>query len=239
MKIIKYYIKGLNFIIKMPYSFTRYFFIGIKYIILALPIYIINKILPHKKVTKKKIISLSILVISLSTYLISIFLITRWYVQKERNKKFIDSITEQTILINTNENNSQEENPPNEYIDNNNSLNINNNPNNQPTTYTPKFINVNLNYYTQKNKDTVGWIKIDGTKINYPQVQTTDNKYYLNHDFYNKKTNVGWVYADYRNNMNTLDNNTIIYAHNLINQYMFGSLPTFLNKNWTNNQSQQ
>ena len=114
MKIIKYYIKGLNFIIKMPYSFTRYFFIGIKYIILALPIYIINKILPHKKVTKKKIISLSILVISLSTYLISIFLITRWYVQKERNKKFIDSITEQTILINTNENNSQEENPPNE-----------------------------------------------------------------------------------------------------------------------------
>ena len=33
----------------------------------------------------------------------------------------------------------------------------------------------------KKNSDTVGWIKVDGTKVNYPVVQAEDNDYYLSH----------------------------------------------------------
>ena len=58
----------------------------------------------------------------------------------------------------------------------------------------------------KKNPDTVGWIKVDNTNINYPYVQTTDNSFYLNHSFDKSYNEAGWVFLDYRNN-NNLDNN--------------------------------
>ena len=56
---------------------------------------------------------------------------------------------------------------------------------------------------------------------------------------YKRKTNIGWIFADYRDNMENLNNNTIIYGHNLINRTMFGSLPYMLNKNWFNSKNNQ
>lgn len=50
----------------------------------------------------------------------------------------------------------------------------------------------------QKNSDTVGWIKVDGTKVNYPVVQSSDNSYYLNHAFNGSSNIGGWIFADYR-----------------------------------------
>ena len=94
------------------------------------------------------------------------------------------------------------------------------------------YINVNLNYYIQKNPETVAWIQVNGTNINYPVVQHSDNEYYLEHDFYQRKTNIGWIFGDYRDNFETFNNNTIIYGHNLINGTMFGSIPNLLNTNW-------
>ena len=229
--------KEIKKIFKIPLDFLKYFYIGIKYLLLALPIFIKRKLFDKNK-SPKQIISLSILILSTTTYFISVFIITRWYIQYERNKNFIDSLTKQEVFIIKEENNTQ-------YIDDNNitkppANNITNNTTsqNQNNNYTPTFTNVNLNYYINKNKDTVGWIKIDGTKVNYPIVQHNDNKYYLEHEFYNHKTNVGWIYVDYRNNFETLDNNTNIYGHNLIDKSMFGQLPNFLNHNWTKNNKQ-
>lgn len=241
MKLIKYFKLGTIFILKSPIVFVKYFLLGIQALIITLPLTIINQIINifKKEQSPKKIFSLSIILLSLTTYLVSIFIITKWYVQTERNKKFINSLTEQIPLI------TEEEITTNEYNDTNNqfiSTNINQDnketPNEDTTTYTPTYTNVNLNYYTKQNKETIGWIKIDNTKINYPILQHSDNTYYLNHDFYNKKTSIGWIYADYRNNFENFNNNTIIYGHNLIDQYMFGILPTFLDKNWLNNPSQ-
>ena len=240
MKLITYYKKGIIYIIKSPYIFIKYFLIGIKTLIIALPLSLINKILNTIKKDKspKRIISLSILLLSLTTYLISIFIITRWYVQTERNKKFANSLTEESVLIKIDNNTTNEYNDIiNPEISTTPTDNSQSN-NNTPQTYTPTFLNVNLNHYINQNKETVGWIKIDGTKINYPILQHSDNNYYLEHDFYTKKTSTGWIYADYRNNFETLNNNTIIYGHNLIDHYMFGSLPTFLNKSWINNKQQ-
>jgi len=41
---------------------------------------------------------------------------------------------------------------------------------------------------------------------------------------------------DYRNNINNLNDNTIIYGHNMSNKTMFGSLKDVLNDNWINNE---
>ena len=50
------------------------------------------------------------------------------------------------------------------------------------------MINVNFNDLKKTNPDIVGWIKVNGTNINYPFVQSKDNKYYLTHSF-NKSYN--------------------------------------------------
>ena len=67
------------------------------------------------------------------------------------------------------------------------------------------------------NPDTVGYIKIDGTIIDYPVVKTTDNDFYLTHDFYKNESRSGTVMMDYRNKV-TKDGhsaNMILYGHNM------------------------
>lgn len=98
-----------------------------------------------------------------------------------------------------------------------------------------KLINVNFEELKKENSDTVGWIQVNGTKINYPFVQTTDNKYYLTHSFYKKNNSAGWVFLDYRNNIKEINKNTLLYAHGRKNNTMFGSLNNILNSKWIKN----
>lgn len=87
-----------------------------------------------------------------------------------------------------------------------------------------KIIN-SYNKLLEVNADTVGWLKVKGTNIDYPVVKTTDDLYYLNRNFYKDKDPNGWVFMDYRNNIDELDDNTIIFAHNrYMNGVMFGTL---------------
>lgn len=82
------------------------------------------------------------------------------------------------------------------------------------------------------NKDTVGWLTVNNTRIDYPVVQAKDNDYYLKRDYYQNKNRHGWIFMDYRNNPDELNENTIIYGHNLANQTMFGTLRYALNSYW-------
>lgn len=74
------------------------------------------------------------------------------------------------------------------------------------------------------NPDTVGWIKVNNTRMDYPVVQSKNNSYYLNRDFKQKKNSMGWIFMDYRNNNTDLDKNTIIYGHNIKGGIMFGGI---------------
>ena len=86
------------------------------------------------------------------------------------------------------------------------------------------------------NPDTVGWLKVNNTSINYPVVQADNNQYYLNHTFYKKTNGIGWIYMDYRNNIDELSSNTIIYGHNLRKgTLMFTTLHNLLKEKWLNN----
>lgn len=92
--------------------------------------------------------------------------------------------------------------------------------------------NVDFDTLKSKNSETVAWIKINNTNINYPIVKATDNSYYLTKNFNKEKNSAGWIFADYRNNFETLDKNTIIYGHNRRNGTMFSNLNYYLNSNW-------
>ena len=85
------------------------------------------------------------------------------------------------------------------------------------------------------NSDTIGWIRVWGTDINYPVVQTNDNSFYLTHSFDKSYNKAGWIFADYTNSNlknNQLDENTVIYGHNRENRSMFGTLSNTLKKEW-------
>lgn len=82
------------------------------------------------------------------------------------------------------------------------------------------------------NADTKGWLKVPGTSINYPFVQSKNNEYYLTHSFDKSHNQSGWVFMDYRNNIDKLDQNTIIYAHARIDGTMFGSMKNALSHDW-------
>lgn len=84
------------------------------------------------------------------------------------------------------------------------------------------------------NNETVGWIVVDGTNINYPIVLGNDNEYYLTHDF-NKDFSIGgWIFMDYRNSPLMEDKNTIIYGHNLFNKTAFGAISNLFTDKWFN-----
>jgi len=98
------------------------------------------------------------------------------------------------------------------------------------------LINVNFDELKQKNIDTVAWIKVNGTNINYPVVQGPDNSWYLTHSYNGSYNEAGWVFMDYRNTSNE-DKNTIIYAHARLDKTMFGSLKKVIDNEWLSDTS--
>jgi len=90
------------------------------------------------------------------------------------------------------------------------------------------------------NPDTVGWLKVNNTNVDYPVVQGEDNKKYLDYNFNNEEDRDGWVFMDYRNNSTELSKNTIIYGHNrYYSGVMFGTLYKTAYKSWYGKEENQ
>lgn len=164
------------------------------------------------------------------------------YYQQYRDKNKIDAqiLDLESILKNAEEYQNEDNNDTDvDYID----------VTDDNQTTTKKKSNYVSSYYTnfeqvfetllQKNSDTVGWLQVNNTKINYPVVKGESNSYYLNRDYFKKKNSMGWIFMDYRNNPETLDKNTIIYGHNIKQGIMFGTIKNMMNKSWYNNATNQ
>ena len=78
------------------------------------------------------------------------------------------------------------------------------------------------------NTDIVGFIEVDNTNISYPVVKSSDNSYYLNHSFDGEENEIGSIFLDYRNDLDNLSKNNIIYGHGRLDNTMFGSLNNLL-----------
>lgn len=84
------------------------------------------------------------------------------------------------------------------------------------------------------NSDYKFWINVEGTNIDYPVVQGSDNDFYLNHDFNKNYLPAGSIFLDYRNNFET-DSNSVIYGHHMRNSTMFGQIEKFKDKDFFEN----
>lgn len=177
------------------------------------------------KLKWKNIILILMFLILFITLNISIYNIIKWKLDSNKTNEEINTIQENTNIEEVQDNKGTEiikqakkipkENPYWDYIKMN-------------------MIDVNFDNLKKINSDVVGWIKVNGTNINYPFVQSKDNKYYLTHSFSKSYNNAGWVFLDYRNN-NINNRNTIIYAHGRTDKTMFGTLRKVLNNGWINN----
>lgn len=83
----------------------------------------------------------------------------------------------------------------------------------------------------EENKDLIGWIKIDGTVIDFPVMYTADD-FYLNHDFNKDSSKSGVPYIDKRCTVAPFATNTIIYGHHMKNGKMFASLELYKDESY-------
>lgn len=96
--------------------------------------------------------------------------------------------------------------------------------------------NINFENLKQINSETVAWLKVNGTNIEYPVVKTTNNDYYMTHSFDKSHNSAGWAFMDYRNKFDGTDKNIVIYAHNRMDGSLFGTLKNILKEDWQNKQ---
>ncbi len=86
----------------------------------------------------------------------------------------------------------------------------------------------------EENPDFTGWLRIPGTKIDYPvMTRSGDNNYYLDKNFEQQHDKNGLLILDYRNDIeNTagVPQNFIIYGHNMRTGVMFGTLKNYKEK---------
>jgi sortase B len=89
----------------------------------------------------------------------------------------------------------------------------------------------------QMNEDVVGWLKIEGTVIDYPVMQAKDNDFYLYRDIHKKDNVNGSIFMDYRNRTREDDRHTILYGHNMKNKSMFASILNYESRWYFENHS--
>lgn len=78
----------------------------------------------------------------------------------------------------------------------------------------------------QQNSDLIGWIRIDGTNVNFPVMYTQKIDYYARRNFNKQFTDYGSIWLDEANTLtaDTRDNNLLIYGHNMWREHAMFSL---------------
>ena len=164
------------------------------------------------KIKKGNLLIGFIQVISIIIIIISLYYIYLWYIDNKKTENILNEIYENANVSSDNIS-----------VDNDLKIDVE---------------NIDFNKLINKNPDTIGWIKVLGTDINYPVVQTNNNDFYLTHSFDKSYNKAGWIFADYINKNlknNELDKNTIIYGHNRQNNSMFGTLSNVFKEEWLSN----
>lgn len=156
---------------------------------------------------KKKIINTILLIVFLSMFIISLYNIIIWL----KDNKHADDLTKELSEIKEIKNDTE-------------------------TVEVNVSKRINFKELKEINSDTVGWIEMKNNNVDYPFVQTNDNSYYLNHSFDKRYTDAGWIWLDYRNNLERDDDNLIIYGHARKDKSMFGTLKYSLKSDWYTNE---
>lgn len=87
----------------------------------------------------------------------------------------------------------------------------------------------------ETNPDTIGWIRVPDTKIDYPIVQSPDNQYYLHKDFEGSDSVYGTIYLDADSKSDFSGWNNPIYGHHMKDGSMFKDVVKFKDQEFFEN----
>lgn len=164
--------------------------------------------------TKRRIIYYSIYTILALLIILSIIYITNYFLSKKQ------AIQESQLLdkIEIDENQVKEANETTE------KANITTQENIEETTNQETERILKVQKLQEENSDIVGWLEIEGTSINYPVLQGTDNEYYMTHNYKKQKSKNGSIFLTKDYDWSIPSSNLLIYGHNLNNGTMFQEL---------------
>ena len=179
-------------------------------------------------ITMNKWLRLGLILFFSVTFLLSAFMLGRYYWESDKQQAQFDELAEMvrqatpsvsnrpipqtpTPLIPTPEDDLQEDSAPQE-----------------PAEPLPQYIEV-----SKLNSDMIGWMCIDGTRINYPVMQTLNNPdFYLKRDFYKNYSGHGCLYVREQCDVDAPSDNVTIYGHNMKDGSMFADLLNYRNKSY-------
>ena len=164
--------------------------------------------------SKRKIIYYSIYTILALLIILSIIYIANNFLSKKQAKQESQLLDE----IEIDENQVEETNKITEEIEETTQENIQetNNQNSERILKVQKL--------QEENSDIVGWLEIEGTSINYPVLQGTDNEYYMTHNYKKQKSKNGSIFLTKDYDWSIPSSNLLMYGHNLNNGTMFQEL---------------
>lgn len=151
----------------------------------------------------KKVIIILIQILLILLLIYSLVQIGIWYINNKQSQKIMDQISN-SIVIDTNKENEIQED---------------------------KY-KIDFDSLKRTNADTVAFLKVNGTEVQYPVVKGTNNDFYLSHSFDKSYNAAGWIFADYKNKFDGTDKNIIVYGHNRRDGSMFFTLKNILNEDW-------
>ena len=97
-----------------------------------------------------------------------------------------------------------------------------------PTEETEPTILREYRSLYEMNNHMVGWIQIEGTDINYPVMQTPEEKdYYLHRNFNRQNSERGCIYVREECDVFAPSDNLTIYGHHMVDGSMFHDLDSF------------
>ena len=93
-----------------------------------------------------------------------------------------------------------------------------------PETEAAPAILPELKEAYERNPDMVGWIRIDGTEVDYPVMYTPREDYYLYRDFDKQESKQGCIFIDKHATLEPRDTNLLFHGHNMKDGSMFRTL---------------
>ena len=174
----------------------------------------------------KKKIQIILLIVLVTVMATSIFYLISYYKKTKNDNEIFKNLEQVGTNKNELENSFFEDDSELSNNVENNQTNVgsSNRQNSTLRNKTASYSSLDLKSLKIKNGDTEGWIKIDGTRINYPVMQNGD--FYLHNNFYKKYSISGTPYLASYCNINSSDN-LIIYGHHMSSGSMFAGLDIY------------
>jgi len=101
----------------------------------------------------------------------------------------------------------------------------------EPVTRPEANVRESAEQLLARNKYYKFWVSAPGGGIEYPVVQYSNNAYYLHRNFNDQPSRYGNPFMDYRNSIDPVSDNLIIYGHNMFdNATIFSRLESYMQR---------